>query len=388
MATNVNDFLTREAGRIGPQIYKERAPSTPWLAMIKKDKFPSGMGNVISSMTWERTFNTGLTWSDVNVNTGTGNSCNPTPATIEFAQTLQTYNLQQAAVQSPDFCVNDLRTSFELGEQVKSIYETLKEDTVQSWIYRNRDEYIRLADNKVILDSAGADLSTQLIVGTTFAAQDSTSGLTNGVLEHFHTIMTQDGAGVNPSGMQDGVPVYTLLTSRETSRKLIREDGFRDDYRYSDLNSELLKPLGVKRSHNGFAHVIDNQLPRYNWNGTSYDAVPFWITEATTNGTRSVVNPAYHTAEYEDSIIFHEDVYYCLTPEVITSPGGYQKYDPVNYMGDFVWLNIKDRDINPRGDNGFFHGKYMAASKPNKTKWGYVIRHKRCKDLSLVDCSD
>ncbi len=386
---NIQDVLTREAGRIGPQIYRERNPSTPWLAHTYKDVFPKGMGVTINSLTWDRTFNDGLSWSAVGVNDGSGNSCLPTAANIEFAQTLRSYNLEQAAVQSPEFCVNDLYTSFSTKDQLGAIYDTLKQDTVQSWIDRNRSEYIRIAENKVILDEAGTNISEQFLSGSTFPATESTSILTNEVLEHIHTILTQDGAGANASGMTEGVPVYSLFTSRETSRALKKAEGWRDDYRYSKLASTLLNPLGVSTSHNGYAHVIDNQLPRYNWDSdnSQWEAVPFWTTVSTTNGDKAVVNPAYHVATHEDSIVFHKDVYHCLTPEPTTNPGGNQKYDPVNYMGDFQFLNIRDKVENPLGDIGFFYGRFASASKPIKPQWGYVIRHKRCIDLKLADCS-
>jgi hypothetical protein len=52
-------------------------------------------------------------------------------------------------------------------------------------------------------------------------------------------------------------------------------------------------------------------------------------------------------------------------------------FNPVNYRGDFKWINYPDEVINPDGTIGFFRGVLASASKPIKPEFGYVILFKR-----------
>jgi hypothetical protein len=120
---DVNNQLQQEAGRIGEMIAAKLIATDPWNRLIKQDTFPAGMGESIQTLIQERTTvpNASSTaWEDVGTNDGTGNNCNPTPQVVDFARTLRSYNLQQAAIRSPGFCVNDLRTAWKAEEQAKS----------------------------------------------------------------------------------------------------------------------------------------------------------------------------------------------------------------------------------------------------------------------------
>jgi hypothetical protein len=147
-----------------------------------------------------------------------------------------------------------------------------------------------------------------------------------------------------------------------------------------------LTPLGVDRSYAGFYHLIDTMTPRYDFVGGAWVRRYPYTTEAATKGTKFVPNPAYYTAEYEDSIIFHPDVFTSLVPKPIGATGA-MAFDPQSYRGDFRWRNILDRTCNPDGNIGFFRAIFSSGSKPVFSNLGYVIRHKRCAaDFGLVGC--
>jgi len=50
----VIDILTRESGRIGPEIYNRVFQRSPWIRLIRRGTFPDGMGHTISMLTYER----------------------------------------------------------------------------------------------------------------------------------------------------------------------------------------------------------------------------------------------------------------------------------------------------------------------------------------------
>lgn len=98
-------------------------------------------------------------------------------------------------------------------------------------------------------------------------------------------------------------------------------------------------------------------------------------------GTRLIENTSYETASYTKSYIFHQDVMKVLYPSSALSGSGV-KFDPVNYRGEWNWLNERNLDssssaYNPDGTIGKFRGVFAAASKPMVIELGYGIMHKR-----------
>jgi hypothetical protein len=381
MALDINNLLVAESNRIGPDIYHKSLNTSPWLKLVKKASWPDEMGTEISVMTYQRSLpaNT-LSWGNVNF---TENNCVPTAQVVNFAQTLRTYNLQQTAIESPKLCVNDLRFTMKRKDQLSNIFRILTENTSYAWIERHRDEFTRLAEHKVVATASMPE-------GTAaFPLSVPTSRLTQGILDRVYMKLIRDGAGNNPFGRENGRPQFAVITSSEQSNSVILDnEKVREDYRYSTKVSELLAPLGVERSYKGFYHLIDDFAPRWNFTNGAWVRVLPYSPVATTKGNKWDINPAYETALYEDTFVFHMDVMETLIPAPITSPGGNTKFDPVSYMGDFKWRNILDAVTNPDGTIGYFRAILSSGSKPVFPEWGYVIRTLRCdSNLGLLACS-
>lgn len=386
MPYDVNQLLMNESGRIGPDIFRKTIDTSPWLKLVKQDTWPDEMGDAISVLTYERSLAAALTWNTVTYNTGTGNNCVPAAEVVNFAQTLRTYNLKQTALESPPICVNDLRFTMKRQEQLSNIFSILQDNTSWAWQERYRDEFTRVAEHKMV--AYGSALPEDK---TTFAATAPNSRLTQGILDRIYLKLVRDGAGVNPMGRQNGKPEFTIICSPETSDNLLRaDDSIRQDYRWNPGKvNDLLAPLGVDRSYRGFYHLIDLFPPRWDFvTGAWVRRLPYASASGATHGTKFDVNPLYENAAYEDTIVFHQDVFTSLIPKPITAPGGNVKFDPVSYRGEFKWRNILDRTLNPDGLIGYFRGILSSGSKPIRPEWGYVIRHLRCATpLGLVGCS-
>ena len=386
---DIEQLLSTESGRIGPDIYRKTLNTSPWLKLVKQDTWPDEMGDTLSVLTFERTLANSLTWANVTSNAlpggANGGNCVPAAQEVPFAQTTRSYALQQSALESPMICVNDLRFALKRKEQLSNMFDILKENTSWAWQERYRDEYTRVAEHKIVATSTMVD---QPLAFAT--AAPAVSRLTQGMLDRVYLQLVRDGAGNNPMGRQNGRPEFTIICSPETSDQLIRDDdSIRQDYRWnSGVVNELLAPLGVERSYRGFYHLIDMFPNRYNLVGSAWVKVPPYIASAATKGQKFLVNPLYESATHEDTIVFHQDVYTSLIPAPISSPGGNTKFDPVSYRGDFKWLNIPHRTENPDGTLGFFRGILSNGTKPIRPEWGYVIRHLRCAPkLGLVACS-
>jgi len=124
--TNIENLLITESGRIGADIYRKTLNTSPWTTLVKQEAWPDEMGTTVNVLIYERTLPASggsITFTDVayngvgtqvigatpsGSNTGPG-TCAVVGNDLGFAQTLRTYNLQQAAINSPDICLNDLR---------------------------------------------------------------------------------------------------------------------------------------------------------------------------------------------------------------------------------------------------------------------------------------
>jgi len=419
MATtfSVEQLLVKESGRIGPDIYRKTVDTSPWLKLIEQDVWPDEMGDSVSVLVYERSLpynynsSTGVltgtktTWSALgsSVSGGTNNNVlgaageggpNSTAGnsnTIEFGQKLRAYSLKASSLNSPDLSLNDLRFPLKRKEQLSNIMAILSEATGEVWKERYYDEYVRLAENKFVA-AAGGTL-TNVASGETFgtitetvtAGSESPDKLTQVHLDKMYMRMVRDGGGTNAYGRQNGAPVFLLITSYEQSDALIKANGTsgqtatRDDFRWSDRAAELLGPLGVQRTYKGFHHLVDPFPRRYNYASATWTRVFPFIRSAISSDGRGVkydINSDYETAEYEESIIFHPDVFTSLVPKPISATGD-MDFAPQTYRGEFTWRNIPDRGTNPDGTVGFFRAVFASGSKPKFPNLGYVIRHTR-----------
>ena len=381
----INTAIVRESGRIGPEIYNRIVLSEPWVALTPSDVWPDEMGLIQTNLTFERMLpaNDDETWTDVAVSDGSSNNCLPPTEKLTWGQTLRTWNLQKIAKETEDFCIEDLRSAFQLGKMLTQYTSGLAGVTQKVWANRNRNEYVRLSSHKVtersILDLDASSFN---------AASPPTSRLTNGTLEQIYNRLIGEGAAGSAIGMSGAnTPVFTLITDNTTHRDLMRQDSaLRTDFNFaymgSGAKSPLIQPLGTGGSYDGFMHVVDYNQPRYDIQGGVYVRVPrYKPAEATTKGVKRDLNPAYDTAPYADHIIHVPSVYTRRIPKPISTPGGRFRFDPVNYMGEFKWMNILDRVCNPDGTIGFFRAIFSSGSEPVHPEYGYVVRAMNCPPL-------
>jgi hypothetical protein len=384
----INDEFTRESGRISGEIYSRLRETSPWIRLVKNGEFPNGMGNIINNLTFERTFNSTVEDDWTNVPTSDGadaSACLPDVEDIDFGQTQRNFRLQHKAIEGPDLCIADLRTTYQVQKQLDNAVEQLTSVTGWVWENRYRNEYIRLAGRKYL-----ARPNFPYSTGEGFlAGQEPTSKLTQGMLDKVYMQLIRDGAGQYAVGRANGRPVFGIILSAEASNAItFGNDAAREDIRWANPDWNLA-PLGVDRSYRGWAHIIDPYPPRYNFdeNGIA-TRVEVWEATATTKGNKFEIAADYETAEYEASIPFLPSVLKCLKPRPMSTAGGNTRFDPQGFMGDFRWLNIPDRKCNPDGTIGFHRGVFVSASEPWHPEHGNVILHKRCSnDLELANCT-
>lgn len=374
---NINEQLTKESGRIVHDIYRRTFASTPWLHLVDQASWPDQMGDTINQLVYERALptTTTLTWQSIVSGT---DSCLPPKYVIDFGQTLRSFSLSRMAIESDPLCVDKLRTSFDVNNQLGQIIKILADNTAYWWKERYRDEYTRVSQHNVVaaagLPEAPGSSGMPLVAAT--------STINQGILDQIYSNLVMDGAqNDNPMGMVDGAPVFGLILSMEASNMLLRgDDNFRQDVRWS-APTELLKSIGATFSRRGYVHMIDPLPPRYNFTGGAWVRVFPYTTQSTTLGNSFEISAAYKNAAFEDLFVFHRMVYKSLVPSFSQFHG--TRFNPVTYRGDFTWRNILVPDTgsgfcNPDGTIGFFRGLFYQASQPVFPQYGYVVRYKRC----------
>lgn len=403
MAQDINQFLVTESGRLTYDIFERTQYSSPWIHLPKKVAWPQGMGEELTNIMWERAYiEAEAAWAPMSLNDGTGNSCIPPVDIVKHSQTLRSFSLSHKAVESQKFCVTDLLYTGKREAQMAAVERGLADQVRLIWIKWNREAYTRWA-NKYVVEPGMAH--TDESDGLKFPPIASTSPLTQGVMDYFYEILTVEQGHNHALSMQNGRPVYGLITDQGTSRWLKRGDeAIREDWRQSSKADTLLDPLGVVYTYNGFVHMIDEAPPRYNFNPSLYETpsdnpntdpwipVPHYILD-TSDPTRpvKVVNPAWLAAEFQDSFIYVEGAYQLRVPGSIAGVGG-ASFTPQSYMGTFEWVNVRNVDklsdaYNPDGKIGFFRGVLASGVEGINPHVMFVLRHKVCPGpLGLVAC--
>lgn len=409
---DINQFLVTESGRLTYDIYERTQYSSAWIALPEKSVWPEGMGETITNTMWERSYvQTEEEWAPMGLNDGTGNSCIPPIDLVEFFTTNRTTRLYHKAVESIRFCVTDLLYTGKRERQMELVQKGVAAEVKNIWIKWNRDAFTKLA-KKYVVEGTLTNYTDEED-GLTFPPVNTTSRLTNGVLDYFHNLLTLEQGADHALAMSNGKPVYGLITDSFTSRFLIRgDDAIREDFRFADPD-KLLGPLGVSHTYNGFIHMIDEAPNRYNFNAAlagdeagagedtigdadytdPWEFVPHYKLTAMGGGRfRKDVDPLWLAAEAQDSYIYVKNAYRLLVPGSITGVAA-AEFDPQKYMGDYAWQNVKNLDrnsdyYNPDGKLGNFRGVLASGVEAINPHVMFVLRHKVCAtELGLVACS-
>jgi len=374
-APNIDPIHLIESGRLLDHIIKTTWQKSIWSNAFQHDWFPDEMGDEISVPIWERSIpEEEEEWAQVSFSDGT--QCATPAETLKSASTVRNMYLVKTAVNSDNYCVDDVRSEFKSAMQMQNVVDNFAGYIDWKWEKLKRSEYTRVAGNKIIANS------TMSTGSTSFPALAPTTGPTQGVLDFvYQRLIRVDPNGEGAAGFEGRSPVYHAYMSPEASDIILRQsNNIRQDFRWnSTRNKELFEAIGKERAYRGFNHVIDPYVDRWNLVDGAWVQVPVFESIPTTNGDKAVISEDYLTAEYEDISIVNTQVMKCLYPKPKPSSGKATFGDnPALHRGSIRWLNIPHIDDNPDGDWGRFRAKMYHATMPMKVDWGYVVRIKRC----------
>ena len=385
MAYTLNDIFVRDENRLSGKIFRRSINRSVWNKLIPKSVWPNGVSDIQQVATVERNLPDDTdTWE--NVTTDGSGSCVPTEYEVPSGLTTRNYRLTQKALTSEDVCVDTTRNAYQVKEQTGHMYRNLTKVVSYVWKRRGAIDYADTAEHKMIATHGLPENAAA------FPSIAATSLLTQRILSKIYMNLIHDSAEEDGGslGMADGRPQFILVTDADTSDRIVEETRNTNALLYNGNRvPELLQPLGVDRAIRGFYHTIDNLPRRFTFSGGAYTEVDPYVSAAATVGTKHRIAPAYREADYTMSYVFLPSVIEFLVPQPISTQGSKTKWNPQNYMGEFKWLNIADRLLNPLNQIGFYYALLSAATKPCFPDFGYAIIHKRCPaDLDHTDCDE
>jgi hypothetical protein len=344
------------------------------------------------------------------------NNIDPPTDQLSFVYNERGYGMIQKAFDGPDMSLESLRASAKREQQISAVTTLLTKLAKEYMIRMSRDELARIAEYRFVATGSsnsptwlensdvnecydqvtanrwntyGFGNGTYDIAGTTDTPdKQNTSILTLGHLEDLYVRLAEEGGGELADDFVDGQPVFWLMTSLQTKRRLITEGStngrdVRTDVRESTFADELLKPMGVQTTINGFVMLPEVAPRRFAIEGDSADSsgiagTGVWAEKHiyATSGSSRVMNSAYRSAGFEESYVIVPRAINCYVPKPYSGSGAAQ-FEVQNYTGDYKFNVIKDKDDNPDGAHGYFRGKLAQATVAENPYLIYVIRHKR-----------
>lgn len=382
----ITDIVVRETGRFMPgDIFGRLYGKSIWMSLIRRGVHPMGLSETINVLTYERNAPADAEpeWSAVEVVDGQeGGACLPPSDNIEIGSTTRNFRLYRRALWGPPFCAEEFRSVFELRMQLDRISEIIAQRVRLEWEIRDRHEYFRAVQTKVVVnDCFNPTESTNQASTYPAACPNQTLGM--GLLDKYRIKLLRDGAADSALLKSNGAPLMTVIASPEWIGNTIRTNAdIREDIRWADSGmgdkARLLQAFGINHSYDGFMFLADLFVRRFTCTNGVYTEVPAFIRVAASKGWKYDINPAYETAPYEEGFIFDPMVFEQLIPQPITNPAPNFRFDPVSYVGDIKISNIPNEQCNPDGTI-MKHRIIMAASSEPQHVWkGVAFVFLRC----------
>ena len=355
----------------------------PFVGITERGIFPDGSGDVgskymyhhnIGDQTsdfskWERV-TTSLQSMNPNTPCGPNDPCATScEQTIGWGLSRQEWGIYKRCLTTPEFCVESLRTRYEVKQFLDMYVDTLKFEAE-----RQMSQFIRAGYNvystKLVLTSNGFE--TNLGDPTKFPTivdANEVGTLNYSALTELHSrIAARAPRGVQ-AGSSNGEPLYYIGIHRQT---------LKDAFWY---DNELQSPLGWAGSGSKVEYVknniskawMDMFLPihinerRANIvNGQLVEEFPYTINIPIPGGIGTMfdINPGYENADFSIADVFPNSCFKMLTrPKITTLGGGTQFGAQPTMFENWMWFSDRCKG-NEFGLRGYWITKANAGLEP------------------------
>lgn len=376
----------------------QRGPYTLGQGLVqKKNRFHGHVGDQHDLTKWEPI----QTMVNADGEDSGYNPCRYNAYLIEDGTETLEYTGFQTYRRTTDICLNHVKWIWQFQKQLELKASYLVDVTRSIWENWGREQYINQCSKYVLSRGNPEQYSFTYDPFTPDADGDSVividrdipvSLINPDAMDYFtnkFTLSCPDAA----MGTQNGQPMFTCVLSMEDfDDMIVRDAERRDDWRhYNDAtyNVQGFMPLRTYRQN---LMVHDLVCPRFQVKSSDATTITLkrvapMVQESTTIGNKWVVNTDYLKAEYALAIYFLKNSYRTLVPP--SGPGSvspdYRFGASPSLNGEFLWINIPDREENLLGEVGFHFARYQAFAEP--LKWfneGVALLYKRAPQITTI----
>src|SRR5580692_250089 len=382
----LNNFFEQSVNQFVEPIYNWIWRVNPFISIIPRAEFTPMDGLVPMVVTTTSGLPTlypddaGSGWNNLAISDGTNSSCSNTPTEIDDGSISRNYQLEANSWTSRSICLTDLQFDWQAEQMVANLQKNLMQYITVVW-----SDWYRIKS----IGASGTKIST-LTGDAIFSSNDSNqnfSGLAGNLptqvlswnqLAPLYDQLMQLGAEVNAVGYSEGQPLLSLICGPGLKKHLWQDDTqVRDTVNWGDAFQNFTA-RGINTSINGFIPNMDLYPIRYAADGVT--KIYPTINVAASKGTKNIPNPAYKSlskygaagglAVYEVFYIFPNDVWEARVRPIGITNYGMAGFNPINYVGELAWYNIRDNVNNPDGTNGYYKMQIQAAAKPVRPEIG------------------
>ncbi len=371
----INNFFATAKNQFTMPIYNWIWQTNPFISLFQRSEFDymDGLIPQVNTSTAELPTAYPFSLSNVGLSNGSGNSaCVQSCTTVNDGYINRSFQLVQDCWETRKFCLTDLQFSWQAEQFAANLLKNMQNYTAVRWADWYRVQNIGMIDTKVSTGS-GSSLDYNTDSNFNFTGVSLPTGYLN--WDQLNCLYdTQTNIGAEAVGYAEGQPLYSLTVSPGTKRYLWQTvSQVRDTVNWGDAFQNFTA-RGINTSINGFIPNVDQWGIRYAANGTT--PIYPWLNTNATVGRKFIANPDYKTvangglAVYETFTILPRNVYEVkVRPSGPTSFAG-MTFDPVNYVGEPMWINNKDMCENVLGNMGFYKMLVAMAAKPVRPEIG------------------
>lgn len=334
-----------------------------------------------------------------NSNDAAEDACQYDPQVVGYGFEEKKYTIYETSRRTEDICLRDLVFNWQFEKQMELIMNNLSDITLGAWEKWLRETYVTFSTKQLVaegmpsftitggVNTAGVLQSAGLReINLGGCPADKIGLLTQEVLDNIYSYLSRQCSTARVADGPNGMPVFPIVTSFETSTEIITRDERRlGDQRYV-RPTFLLEGYGNVSGYQNWAHYHDIETPRYklSQDGTKLERVYPYEFTPTTIGEAVNISRDYVTAPFEMSIVFLKNVFRGLVPENPTNVAG-ATFGGASNLGTFKWINIPDKTTNLLGEIGFMFGRYNCAPEPlDQVDNSLVLVHRRHQAIPII----
>lgn len=396
----IHDIFLNFSARVSNEVRKKIQIADFYINSINRKPWPRNQGRIISYPTFDRAGLGAGFLAFAPIATYNDSSCDiPTTDADNFAATVRTVTLYNAATNSQNYCLRDLETAHEIGQQLQISVDNMADASKSNWSQELQNKYSQFCGKKYIAAPdlpLGTDLDSD--GNTLFQEVEPTSPLDWQTLEFIYENLRYiytpaDGAGID----EEGKVIIQLVGEYDVFTGLKAEANMRGDLRAAMAGGQEMRTLlgspGMPsgKVYNGYKFETVQFAPHYDFVAGEWVQRFPYLLEDKTVGRGLEIDPLYVNAAYTDVVIFSKGVFDHLVPEKPRSMHGYDWNADVDWEGTHRWVKLpQDRDTNPDGSYGFWRSVYAYGPQLQRPDLGIAIRVKRCNKrdrAALTTCA-